>query len=318
MIREFAHKYGYALPALGFAIILSICNAYLDPSFLDPASWGFIMAVAAPFVLVAIAVAPVLISGNGGIDLSVGPTAGLTNALIVTAFVPAGLDTPATLLPLVVLTGALVGSVNGLLVSVLRVPAIIATLGTYLIVNGVTLQILPVSGGMAADWVTDLSGSWGWFPLPLLTIAAVLLIWLPFRRSAFGRNLLATGGDRRAAYTSGIDVVTVRFIAFVLCGVFAAAAGFAFTVGLGSGDPNVATPYTLIGIAGAVVGGVNLAGGRGGLAGAAAGGAVLFLLQNLLSLAHVSAFYAQVAYGAALLAGLMIGRCGEMLRLRSA
>ena len=81
-------------------------------------------------------------------------------------------------------------------------------------------------------------------------------------------------------------------------------------------DPTAATRYTLIGIAGAVLGGVSLSGGRGGLLGAAAGGAVLFFVQNLLSLAHVSAFYAQIAYGVILLAALALNGIAERVRHR--
>ena len=185
-----------------------------------------------------------------------------------------------------------------------------------LVLSGLTLEILPMSGGRAPDWMIALGGRIGVFPLPLLIPAALFLAWAPIRASAFGRNLLASGGELRAALASGIDVALTRFVAIIASSVIAAATGFAFTVSLGSGDPTAATPYTLIGIAGAVLGGVSLSGGRGGLLGAAAGGAVLYLVQNLLSLAHVSAFYAQIAYGVILLVALALNSFAESARHR--
>jgi ribose transport system permease protein len=173
-----------------------------------------------------------------------------------------------------------------------------------------------MAGGHAPDWVIALAGHIGLIPLPLVMPVAVALAWLPLRQSAFGRNLLASGGDPRAAFASGVDVAKVRFIAYIASSVIAAATGFAFTVSLGSGDPTAAAPYTLIGVAGAVLGGVSLSGGRGGLLGAAAGGAVLFLVQNILSVSHLSSFYAQVAYGAILILALTLNGIVDRSRRR--
>jgi ribose transport system permease protein len=303
-LARLRRRYNYALPSLAFAVALLALNVMVDRTFLDPTNWPSILAVAMPFLLVAMAAAPVIIAG--GIDLSIGPVAGLVNAVLIAGLASRGWTSPAAIVPAALAIGFLAGAVNGLIVAGLRVPAIIATLGSYLVISGLTLEILPMSGGRAPDWMVALVGRAGFFPLPLLMPAVVLLAWAPLRTSAYGRNLLAVGGEPRAAFASGVHVAWTRFVAYVASGVIAAATGFAFTVSLGSGDPTAATPYTLIGIAGAVLGGVSLSGGKGGLLGAAAGGAVLFLVQNLLSLAHVSAFYAQVAYGVILLLALAL------------
>ncbi|MGA2792853.1 MAG: ABC transporter permease [Roseiarcus sp.] len=313
-LASLRRRVAYARPAIAFAAALLAFNVAVDHSFLDPTNWPSILTVAMPFVLISMAAAPVIMSG--GIDLSIGPLAGLANAVLIGVLVPLGAGSPFVAVPATIATGAAVGCVNGALVAWLRVPPIIATLGSYLVLSGLTLEILPTAGGRAPDWMIALAGRAGVFPLPLLILAAVALAWLPLRQSAYGRNLLATGGDQRTAFTSGIDVTMVRFVVYVLAGVIAAVTGFAFTVALGSGDPTAAAPYTLIGIAGAVLGGVSLAGGRGGLLGAAAGGAVLFLVQNLLSLAHVSAFYAQIAYGLILLLALALNSIVDFSRRR--
>jgi ribose transport system permease protein len=307
---------GYAGPALATALALLVVNVILDRSFLDSSNWPSILAVAMPFILIAMAAAPAIMSGGGGIDLSIGPLAGFMNAVLVGAMFPAGITNPVLVILATIAVGAAAGAANGLLVAWVRVPPVIATLGTYLVLSGLTLEVLPMAGGRAPDWMIALGGGFGGFPLPLLMLVAIAALWLPLRQSAFGRNLLATGGDQRAAFTSGINVTAVRFLVYVAGGIAAAVTGFAFTVSLGSGDPTAAAPYTLIGIAGAVLGGVSLAGGRGGLLGAATGGAVLFLVQNLLSLAHVSAFYAQFAYGLILVLALGSNGLADAARRR--
>jgi ribose transport system permease protein len=307
-------RFSYACPAIAFAVALLAMNVAIDRSFLDPSNWPSILAVAMPFILISMAAAPVITTG--GIDLSIGPAAGLVNALLIGWLAPAGWTSPLAVIAATLVIGLAIGAANGVVVAWLRVPSIIATLGSYLVLSGLTLEVLPMSGGQAPDWMIALGGKIGAFPLPLLIPAAVFLAWAPVRASAFGRNLLASGGEPRAAFASGIDVALTRFVAFIASSVIAAVTGFAFTVSLGSGDPTAATRYTLIGIAGAVLGGVSLSGGRGGLLGAAAGGAVLFLVQNLLSLAHVSAFYAQIAYGVILLAALALNGIAESVRHR--
>ena len=91
-------------------------------------------------------------------------------------------------------------------------------------------------------------------------------------------------------------------------------AGLVFTAALGSGDPRVGVPYTLTSIASVALGGVSLSGGRGGLLGPAAAGALLFLIQTLFTLAQVSIFYLQIAYGVILLVALTLSASGERVR----
>ena len=309
-------RFAYAWPAVAAAAVLLALNVAIDPSFLDPANWPAILAVAMPFVLIAMAAAPAIVSGGGGIDLSIGPLAGLVNAVLVGAVFPAGITSPLLVVPAVIALGGLAGAANGVLVAWIRVPPIIATLGTYLVLSGLTLEILPMAGGRAPDWMIALGGGFGGFPLPLVVLAAVGLGWLPLRRSAFGRNLLATGGEQRAAFTSGVDVATVRFLVYVAGGTIAAVTGFAFTVSLGSGAPTAAAPYTLIGIAGAVLGGVSLAGGRGGLLGAPPGGAVRVVVEAPQSQPPVAAVYAQFAYGLILILALAANGLADRARRR--
>ena len=129
---------------------------------------------------------------------------------------------------------------------------------------------------------------------------------------------MLTGSDDRTAYTAGIPVTAVRFLAYELTGLFAAVAGLMLTALIGSADPNVGPTYTLIAIAAAALGGVSLAGGRGGLFGAAVGAVDIFLLQSLLTAFNVSTYVLQVAYGAILVAAVVLTAVQDRLSKRGA
>lgn len=307
----------YAAPVLATVLALILLNAAFEHSFVSPGNWASILAAATPFMLTSLAQAAPVLAGNGGIDLSVGPLAGLVNAVLVAAMVPAGLDGPLPMVAATLVLGLLSGLVNGALVCLVRVQPIIATLGTFLVYEGLTLEVLPTAGGSAPAWLRALAGSLGGVPGPFLLFVLLAAAWLGLCATAFRRNLLAVGGDERAAFTAGVNVTAVRMAAYMVDGVLAAIAGLAFTSVLGSADPSVGIPYTLTSIAGAALGGLSMAGGRGGMLGAAAGGALLFLVQNLLTLAQVSIFYLQIATGLILLAALALNALTERGRRRA-
>lgn len=304
----------YAWPVLAAMVIFTVLNAVASPAFTDTSNWNGMLIGVAPFILTAMAQTAPVISGDGGIDLSVGPLAGLVNALVTSILVPSGWSDPVTIIGISLGVGILSGLLNGFLIAVVRVQPIIATLGTFLAYQGITLEMLPMAGGQAPAWLVGIAGTFGGLSGMLVLIIVVGLFWLAFERSAYRRNLLAIGGDSRAAYASGVNVAGVRIIAYVIGGVLAAVAGLVFTAALGSGDPRVGVPYTLTSIAAVALGGIALSGGRGGMLGAAAAGTLLFLIQTLFTLAQVSIFYIQIMYGVILLVALTLNAAGERAR----
>lgn len=284
-----------------FAVLL-VLNVWLMPNRFRPEGWGLLIGLAAPLIGAAIASAPAILAGRGGLDVSVGPLMGFVNAVIIQVLVlNLGIASPLVIVPAALLIGALVGAANGALATVLRIQPIVGTLGTYLILSGLTLTILPAPVGPAPGWLKALSDTWSVIPLGL-----VLLSWWAVRRSAFHDALMATGSDDRAAYTAGIPVSTVRFLSYVLGGIYAGAAGLMLTALIGSADPNIGPTYTLIAISAAALGGVSLAGGRGGIVGAAIGALDIFLLQNALTFFNVSTYVLQIAYGAILVLAVVL------------
>ncbi|TPL91570.1 ABC transporter permease [Mesorhizobium sp. B2-3-12] len=302
--------------SVGFAVVLLVIllavNLILNPARFQPGSWGALIGLAAPLIGAAIASTPAILAGRGGIDISVGPLMGFVNAAVIEVlFLKAGISSPLLLVPAALLIGALVGVANGFLATVVRIQPIVATLGTYLILTGVTLTILPAPIGPAPAWLKALAGPWSMLPLLLMFIA-----WGLVRRTPYYDQLMAVGSDDRAAYTAGVDVTRVRFIAYVMSGVLGGCAGLMLTALIGSADPNIGPTYTLIAIAAVALGGVSLAGGRGGVAGAAIGAIDIFLLQSVLTTFNVSTFVLQIAYGAILVLAVMLTAAQERLAMR--
>lgn len=301
------------LRGIGFAVVmlvvLLVLNVALNPARFQPAGWGTLLGLAAPLIGAAVASAPVILAGRGGIDISVGPLMGFVNALVIQLlFLNLGISSPLIIVPAALLVGAVVGAANGFLATVVRIQPIVATLGTYLILTGVTLTILPAPIGPAPDWLKAMSG-----PLSVVPLALIGLCWLLVRRTPYYDLLMAVGSDDRAAYTAGVPVTKVRLAAYVLTGLFAAAAGLMLTSLIGSADPNIGPTYTLIAIAAVALGGVSLAGGRGGLGGAAIGAIDIFLLQSLLTTFNVSTYVLQIAYGLILVIAVVLTAVQERL-----
>jgi ribose transport system permease protein len=282
--------------AAGLFVVLLAFNLLLNPSRFAPWNLGVTLGLAAPLIIAAIASLPPILAGRGGIDISVGPLMGLVNVVVVRWLVERfGLATPWEIVPPVLLLGLLSGALNGFLATILRIQPIVATLGTSLLYAGLTLTISPSPTGTVPGWLKSLAGTGS-----VLPILAVVALWLVVKRLPLHEHLMSVGSDDRAAFTSGVPVTTVRFIAYLLSGLIGAIGGLSLTGLIGSADPNVATSMTLLAISAVALGGVSLAGGAGGLAAAALGAVDIFLLQTALTYFNVSTFLLQMAYGTAL------------------
>ncbi|MER8404418.1 ABC transporter permease [Mesorhizobium sp. M0898] len=308
-LRRMAARWRGAGFAAVLLVILIAVNLLLNPARFHPAAWGALIGLAAPLIGAALASAPVILAGRGGIDISVGPLMGFVNAMVIQLlFLRLGMSSPMFIVPAALLIGAIVGAANGFLATIVRIQPIVATLGTYLILTGMTLTVLPAPVGPAPGWLKAMAGPWSALPLAL-----ILLFWWLVRQTPYYDQLMAVGSDDRAAYTAGIPVTKVRFIAYVMTGILAACAGLMLTALIGSADPNIGPTYTLIAIAAVALGGVSLAGGRGGLAGAAIGAVDIFLLQSVLTAFNVSTYVLQIAYGAILVVAVIMTALQERL-----
>lgn len=267
------------------------------------------LAIAAlPVALAAVAQAIVVISG--GIDLSIGSMMALTSVTAARLMDDAPPEVAVAVVIGVLLMGVVLGTINGALVVLSRVPDIVVTLAMLYVWAGMALLVLNTPGGGSAEWLRELTSSSlviEWVPRALVTlIVVVAVVWIPLRRSRLGLSLYAIGSDRLAALRSGVDVSRSRIAAYTIAGVFAAAGGLALTITTGIGTP-IPGPYLLLSVAAIVLGGVSLAGGRGGLVGPVVAVFVLALIRADLTFLGVDPNFATVIQGAIMVGVVMIG-----------
>lgn len=291
--------------ALLLALILLVINLIVSPSFLSPERLPATLATLAPFVLVGFASTPSILSG--GIDISVGPLATLINCLFIAILLPAGWGEWYIAAPILLVTAAAVGTVTGILVAVVRLHPVVASIGVFFVLVGLSVTISKQPVSAPANWTDALAGSFGWFPAAAVTMGVVALAWFGLRRTAYVSNLLATGESDISAFGSGVNVTVVRVLAYTIGGLFAGVGGIALSALLQSSQSGLATTYALLGIAAAVLGGASLGGGRGGLLGTFLGAVVIYLVQQLLTAAGVQPSLIQVTYGLVLVVGVLLG-----------
>jgi len=235
---------------------------------------------------------------TGGIDLSVGSILGLSGG--VTALLLAnGVSIPVTILAGLVV-GLVVGLINGLLVSRLKLPPFIATLGMLGVARGLVLlltnasTIAPLPGAFNAIANGSVLGlpSLFWILVVVALVAAFVL-----GRTIFGRYVYAVGSNAESARLSGVPVNAVLLAVYSISGLLAGFAGILTSSRLGAGIPTAGTGYELQAIAGAVIGGASLSGAKGRVIGAVLGALIMGLLANGGNLLAIDPFYLQIAIG---------------------
>jgi ribose transport system permease protein len=264
-------------------------------------------------LLALVAMAQTFVVLTAGIDLSVGMVFILCNCLASYVLVGSPLMVVGGVVA-VIATGALCGAINATIVIVGRLQPIVATIASGAVFFGIALWIRPFPGsdpGFASDFADALTGKvFGLVPASLIFLAvAVLVIWIPFRRSVLGRTVYASGSSEVAAYMSGMPLKRAKFLAYVLSGVFASFAGLYLTFFTYSGEASAANgnTYTLYSIAAVVLGGVSLFGGRGSAVGAIFGALAFRAIGDLLFVFEIDPLWQPLFQGIVLLLAVSIG-----------
>lgn len=281
-------------------LLVYVLYAYQQPKALKASSIAALMNNTAPLALAAAGQALVVISR--GFDLSVAGVISICNVtLAVYPMQGAGGAVLSVLLCMTI--GAVVGTVNGVLVAVLRMQSIAATLATMIICQGIALVILKAPGGAVSNWIADQMTDrlWNTVPVSGLVVAGVVGVWLLICRTNFGLALYAIGADEASATLSGINSTRVRFLTFVLAGVVYGLAGYMLSAQTATGNPTSGTPLLMLSFAAVALGGTSLSGGRGGLFASVMGAALLMLLQKVLFSSGISSFYTGMFQGVALI-----------------
>jgi ribose transport system permease protein len=312
-----ARRNAWSIGLVAFLGVLLLFTRYIQPSY--GASGVQNLAIAAlPLALAAAAQAVIVIAG--GIDLSIGSMMALTSVVAAANMDEQSPEYAVGVVVAVLLLGLLLGAINGTLIVLTRIPDIIVTLAMSFVWAGCALLVLSTPGGGAADWLKDLvldSIGTEWLPKALIVLAVVVgVIWLPIQRSKIGLWLYGLGSSPLAAFRSGVPVNRAKVIAYTIGGLFAALAGLSLTASTGIGTPVPGPTYTLLSVAAIVLGGVSLAGGRGGLFGPIVAVFILMLLRTDLSFMQINTNLATVAQGIILVAVVMVGTLVQLRRER--
>jgi erythritol transport system permease protein len=318
-----------------FALILIIIVfSFLSPNYFTTSNLLVMASHVALFAILSIGMLLVIL--NGGIDLSVGSTLGLTG--VVAGALMQGVTIPplgATLYPkvwvvavLVCVLGALIGAINGVLIARLKVPAFVATLGVMYMVRGIALLMTngltynnlggnPALGNTGFDWLgfNNILG----IPIGVIVMAVIAVIGiLTLRRSAFGRWVYASGGNERAAELSGVPVKAVKVSVYVISGLCAAVVGLILSSQLTSAGPTAGTTYELTAIAAVVIGGAALTGGRGTIRGTLLGAFVIGFLSDGLVIIGISSYWQTVFTGAVIVLAVLLNAVQYRRRVKPA
>lgn len=301
------------LGVAGALIALVLLFAVVAPNFATPDN---LLDVARQISVTAILGAGLtFVIITAGIDLSVGSAVGVT-AFVGVVLALNGFPAPLAILG-AVLTGVVVGAVNGLLVAWVGLASFIVTLAALTYLRGITY----VGTDGTTMFSTTLNyarlghGSLFGVPIPVLIMVAVFGIgWYVLNRTVFGRWVTAVGGNAEAARLAGIPVKRVLVSVYVISGLCAAIGGVIASARLQSAVPDLGAGYELSAIAAVVLGGTSLMGGRGSLVGTLIGAAIIGVLINGMTLLDVSSFYQQIIQGVVIVLAVALDR----LRTRGA
>lgn len=294
--------------ALGLVVVLVVLNASIQDNFFAPYVIASNLTAFFPLMLIAVGQAYVVLGGS--IDLSLGAIVSLVNVIVVQAVTSWGGGPWAIAggMALGLGTGLACGIFNGALIAGFRLQAIVTTFATGVIFGGLALKIMAQAGGaLPPAYYLTYGNTYlgvpfvGWMLL-LLVLGTMLVARTPFHA-----HMIAVGGNRVAAYQTGLSVFRTRVIGHGLAGGMAALTALAILGVAGAGDPLMGQAFTLSSVSAIVLGGVALAGGWGSAWGAILGAAILGLVNNLIFFANIDYVYQSVVQGTIILVALAAG-----------
>jgi ribose/xylose/arabinose/galactoside ABC-type transport system permease subunit len=297
-----------------FLVVVFLTLLLVAPRFFDPTNLVDLGTSVAISAIIGIGALAVIATGN--IDVSAGAVFGISGVAGASA-ASAGLGTGAALL-VAVLTGAILGALNAVLVTVLQLPSIIATLGTSSLFAGGLIFL--TSGGL---WVVNLPPGFTWLgqgrllglSVPIFVALLVLLLaWALLSQTPAGRRIFAVGSNPEAARLAGINAKLVEGATFVINGALLALAATLTVARQGQAQTNLGTAVTITAITIAVVGGTSVFGGTGTVLGIVLAAVLVESTSSALTFLHLDPLWAQTLQGVFILAALTL----SVLQRRSA
>jgi len=296
---------------LAIVAVLAVFG-YLEPRILSFGNMRNIAIQASYLSIFAMAQTVVILTR--GFDLSLGFTVSLVSVVASMAMVSAGADAGSIVYGMAAgfAVAAVIGLANGLLIAGIGINPLVTTLGMANIVMAFASTIsggFPVTGLPPQLTQMFAQATVLGLPVPILVAAIVfVLLALTLKATRFGRSLYIIGASPRAAVAAGIRTVPVLVIAYAICALLAAVGALLLTARTGSGEPNLGGNLTLEAIAAAVVGGVKLSGGEGGVLSAVLGALFITVLSNSMNLVQIDGYLQQVCLGAIIIVSLIVSR----------
>jgi len=299
------------------AIAIFILNSFASPYFLNAWSLSDLTFNFTEKALIALAMALLIISGE--IDLSVASIIALASTMMGLVL-QYGADTP-TLVAVGIGVGILCGAFNGFLVTGLKLPSIVVTIGTMSLFRGIAFIILGDQSfkGYPASFSWFGQGYVWWvisFELVLFLVCAVIF-WVLLHRTSFGRRVFAIGNNDVAARFSGVRVDRIKFILFCLTGLMSGLAAVLLTARLGSTRPSIAEGFELEAITMVVLGGVSILGGAGSIIGVVLAALIVGLVTFGLGLLNVPGIVMTIFTGSLLIVVIALPILFRMWRQRA-
>lgn len=278
-------------------LLLIVAGSFLSEYFLTVNNFLNILLQASINLVIALGMTYVITTG--GIDLSVGSTLAVAGMVLAKLLV-AGTSLPAAVLITLIL-GAVLGAINGFLITRIGLPPFIATMGTMSVYRGIALisndgrpayglsaKTLSVIAGRVADTI----------PIPvIIALVAAIIAYLILTRTTIGEYTLAIGGNEEATRLSGVPVKRFKTIVYAISGLMSALAGIILTARMTAAEPIAGSGYELDAIAATVIGGTSLSGGVASIPGTVIGALIMSVLRNILNLLNIQSYYQLVTIG---------------------
>lgn len=305
----------FALVPYILLVVLAVTLTFLNPGLASLQVVGTKLNNGLPLMFATTAQALVILTG--GIDLSIGGILSLGTAIAATQM-GEGLSSILFWSLIILLIGLAAGSVNGLIVTYMRVTPFIATLATWSVWKGVALLVLPREGGSIPRSLKVFvqKGPILGVPKSLIILLVLIALWLLLKRTRFVTRLYGVGSNRFSAYLSGAPVKRTLILTYALSGLLAAAGGLYRTIQYSAGSPTAGEPFILTSAAAVIMGGMSLSGGRGGVIPSIVGALILLLINDLIYFMGVSTFYTPMVQGVLLIFAVAIQSLGNYLRGR--
>jgi ribose/xylose/arabinose/galactoside ABC-type transport system permease subunit len=290
-------------------VALNFFFAFASPTYFSFENFGNMLKQSAPVIMVACAATILMMTGN--FDLSAGSNLALTGVVYALLLTGGMALLPAALIALA--CGIMVGVINGTLVAKVDFPPFIATLGMMYIARGLALILAkgtPVRGEKVPLAITTLArGYWLGIPIPVYFLVIALIVFLVIeKRSLFAKYSMTIGGNRNAAYLSGIGVAVVIFWNYVIVGGLASFSGIIMASRLAAGDPRVAVGFEFDAILAILLGGTSLNGGKGSVIGTLIGALIVAVLGNGMDMLNILSFWQNVLKGVIFVFAIVINQ----------